>query len=141
VLRRRLLILSAVLLATGALAAALTPREVRKGATPTATAPPPTPPPAAGGTRARAAEVSATVDAQARRPAVVRTRQGTLVRLVVRVSAPDEVELEGLGRFAPADQYSPARFEFFADRAGSFPIRLREAGRAIGRLVVSARPL
>ena len=141
-LRRRLLLLAAVLLATGAIAAALTPRDLRQGDATTATTPPSPPPTtASGGTRPGARQRTATVDASLPKPVVVRVREGTLLRLVVKAPSPDEVELVGLGRFAPVDQYSPARFEFFATRGGTFPIRLRESDQTIGRLVVDARPL
>lgn len=136
--RRHLLLLAAVLLATGALAAALTPRDARRGDEAATTAAPA--PGAGGGTRPRAPERSATIDASARRQVVVRVREGTLLRLTVRAPSPDEVELSGLGRFQAVDQFSPARFEFFARREGSFPVRLRESGRTIGRLVVSGKP-
>lgn len=139
-LGRRLLILAAVLLATGAMAAALTPRDrSRKAEPPTATTA--TTPGATGGTAPGATVAAFTVDSAARRPGVVRVRRGALLRLLVKATGPDEVELVGLGRFEPVDRFSPARFEFFALRGGTFPIRLRSTGRVIGRLVVDAPPL
>ncbi|MDX6671504.1 MAG: hypothetical protein QOI91_1867 [Solirubrobacteraceae bacterium] len=139
-LGRRLLILAAVLLATGAMAAALTPRDRGRmtNAPTTSTA---TTPRATGGTVPGAAVAAFTIDSAARRPAVVRVRRGALLRLQVKSPSPDEVELVGLGRFEPVDRFSPARFEFFALRGGTFPIRLRGTGRVIGRLVVDAPPL
>jgi len=140
VLGRRLLILAAVLLATGAMAAALTPRDrTRKTEPPTTSTA--TTPGATGGTAPGATVAAFTVDSAARRPAVVRVRRGALLRLLVKATGPDEVELVGLGRFEPADRFSPARFEFFALRGGTFPIRLRSTGRVTGRLVVDAPPL
>lgn len=141
VLGRRLLILAAVLLATGAMAAALTPRDLRQGDEPRATTAAPPPPRSAGGTPPGAREASFVVDGSRRRPAVLRVRQGTLIHLSVKAPAPDEVELEGLGRSEPVDPYSPARFDFFAQGGGTFPIRLRQADREVGRLVIRARPL
>jgi len=137
-LGRRLLLLVAVLLATGAIAAALTPRDSNQ-TTPTATAP--TAPALAGpsgGTGAGAREVNRTVDAEGAEPAVVRARTGDLLNLVVRAPSPDVVELDGTGRFASVDSSTPARFNFFVENPGTFPIRLQESGREIGRLVVSA---
>ena len=137
-LGRRLLLLVAVLLATGAIAAALTPRDSGQ-TTPTATtSPAPTLPGATGGTGAGAREVTRTVDAEGAEPAVVRTRVGDLLHLVVRAPSPDVVELEGTGRFASVDPSTPARFDFFVESPGTFPIRLQETGQEIGRLVVSA---
>ncbi|MDX6698275.1 MAG: hypothetical protein QOE65_1672 [Solirubrobacteraceae bacterium] len=141
-LRRRLLVLAAVLLATGAIAAALTPRELRKGTATTPTSAAPAPPRApGGGTAAGTAEDVRVVDASAPRPAVVRARPGQLLRLRVRATAPDEVELVGLDRFASVDSFTPARFDFFPQRGGTFPIRLVGARRDVGRLVVDAPPL
>jgi hypothetical protein len=137
-LGRRVLLLVAVLLATGAIAAALTPRDSGKS-TPTATtSPPPTLPGATGGTGAGAREVTRTVDAEAAKPAVVHARVGNLLNLVVRAPSPDVVELDGTGRFASVDPSTPARFNFFVENPGTFPIRLQESGQQIGRLVVSA---
>jgi hypothetical protein len=143
-LGRRLLLLAAVLLATGAIAAALTPRELRQGdRETTATTPTVVPPQATGGTGAGAREITRTVDAsESRATTVVRARVGDLVQLFVKAPAPDEVELVGLGRFATVDASTPARFEFFAERAGSYPIHLQDADRDVGRLVVErAEPL
>jgi hypothetical protein len=137
-LGRRVLLLVAVLLATGAIAAALTPRDSGQ-TTPTTTAP--TAPAVAGpsgGTGAGAREVTRTVDAEGAEPAVVRTQVGDLLNLVVRAPSPDVVELDGTGRFASVDSSTPARFNFFVENPGTFPIRLQESGREIGRLVVSA---
>jgi hypothetical protein len=137
-LGRRLLLLVAVLLATGAIAAALTPRDSSEP-TPTTTAPTaPVVPGATGGTGVGAREVNRTVDAQGAEPAVVRARIGDLLNLVVRAPSPDVVELDGTGRFASVDSSTPARFNFFVENPGTFPIRLQETGQEIGRLVVSA---
>ncbi len=137
-LGRRLLLLVAVLLATGAIAAALTPRDSGQ-TTPTTTAPTaPVVPGATGGTGAGAREVNRTVDAEGAEPAVVRARIGDLLNLVVRAPSPDVVELDGTGRFDSVDSSTPARFNFFVENPGTFPIRLQETGQEIGRLVVSA---
>ena len=139
-LGRRVLLLVAVLLATGAIAAALTPRDLRDSdqTTPTTRSTPPTLPGATGGTGAGAREVTRSVDAEGAEPAVVRTQVGDLLNLVVRAPSPDVVELDGTGRFASVDASTPARFNFFVEKPGTFPIRLQESGREIGRLVVSA---
>jgi hypothetical protein len=143
-LGRRLLLLVAVLLATGAIAAALTPRDLRDSdQTTSTTAPPPAAttapglPGATGGTSAGTHEVNRTVDAEGAEPAVVRARMGNLLHLVVRAPSPDVVELDGTGRFDSVDSSTPARFDFFVETPGTFPIRLQETGREIGRLVVS----
>jgi hypothetical protein len=142
-LGRRLLLLVAVLLATGAIAAALTPRELRTtDRKTTATTPPVVAPGASGGTGAAAREITRSVDVEGREPAVVRARVGDLIRLSVKAASPDVVELVGTGRFEAVDAATPARFEFFAERPGSYPIHLQEADRDVGRLLVErAEPL
>jgi hypothetical protein len=137
-LGRRLLLLVAVLLATGAIAAALTPRDSSQTTPTTTTSTTPALPGATGGTGAGAREVTRTVNAEGAEPAVVRTRVGDLLHLVVRAPSPDVVELDGTGRFASVDSSTPARFNFFVENPGTFPIRLQETGQEIGRLVVSA---
>jgi hypothetical protein len=141
-LGRRLLLLVAVLLATGAIAAALTPRDLRDPQPTTATtstSPASTvPAEATGGTQAGAHEVSRTVDAERAEPAVVHARVGDLLHLTVHAPSPDVVELVGTGRVATVDASTPARFEFFVPNPGTFPIHLQESGQDIGRLVVAA---
>jgi hypothetical protein len=142
-LGRRLLLLVALLLAVGAIAAALTPRDLRgpdKTTTPTPTTST-VPSQATGGTAAGTHEINRTVDSQASEEAVVRAHVGDLLNLTVKVPSPDVVELDGLDRFDPADASTPAHFSFFLDRPGQFPIRLQESGREVGRLIVAAKPL
>lgn len=130
---RRLLLFAALLLAVGTLAAALAPSDLRRPADTQRTTPPPRAapgPPAPG-----RATVSRTLRARARGSQVVSAHLGDRVILTVEADAPDEVAL-GEQRFASVDAFSPARFDFIAERAGSFPIRLRQAGRELGRLVV-----
>jgi hypothetical protein len=138
---RRLLLLIAVLLGIGALAAAVMPRDLRIRADTATTAPAPAAP-----SRARAGpptpgteRVAHRIDAGLPGMPVVRANVGDLVDLSVAAPTPDEVELAGLGRFAAVDAYTPAHFEFLAERAGAFPIRLALAGRTVGRLDVRAR--
>jgi hypothetical protein len=137
-LARRLLLLAALLLATGAVAAALAPRdESGPTTTSTTTRPSATAPPAASGGTAPTREINRSVSAASPEPAVVRAHAGDLLNLVVAAPSADEVELVGLGRFQAVDEFSPARFNFFLSRVGTFPIRLRERDRDIGRIVVN----
>src|SRR3954451_1738632 len=122
-LGRRLLLLVALLLAVGAIAAALTPRDLRRGEDTTATTPPSTstvPTQATGGTGANAHEITRTVDADAAEEPVVRAQVGDLLHLSVKAPSPDVVEIQGLDRFAPVDASSPALFDFFLDSSGAF---------------------
>ena len=137
-LGRRLLLLSAILLATGAIAAALAPRDTGEPTTTTARPTTPTAPPASGGAAPmRPREFTRNVNASAREPAVVRGRSGDLLHLVVEAQSADEVELVGLGRYQAVDEFSPAPFNFFLGAVGTFPIRLRERAQDIGRIVVN----
>lgn len=139
-LGRRLLLLVAVLLATGAIAAALTPRELRPtDRKTTTTAPAPVAPADSGGLGTAGREITRTVDVEGREPAVVRIDEGDFLHLSVRAPSPDIVELLGTDRSAAVDPSTPARFDFIASRPGTFPIRLQETGRDAGRLVVTGR--
>src|SRR3954454_13717878 len=104
-LGRRLLLLAALLLAVGAVAAALTPRDLRRPAQTTHTTPTTSTAPtqATGGTGANAHEVSRTVDSEGPEEPVVPAHVGDLLDLTVKVFSPDVVELAGLGRFDAAD--------------------------------------
>jgi hypothetical protein len=134
-LARRLLVLAAVLLALGAVAASLAPRDLRGPTTaPTLPAPAPAPPLAPRVGR----DVALTVDASATRPGTVDATEGDHVRLTVRAPAPDSVEIVALGKSQPVDPYSPAIFDFVADRSGRFPVTLLQSGRRVATLRIVA---
>lgn len=120
---RRVLLLFAGLLALAALASAVAPREPIVREDPRDVAPP-------------AAEAPGVVRGRLPADRTVRATVGDVVELVVAVEAPDEVEIDAFGLDAPADQDSPARFTFIADRAGRYPVRLRFADRRVGVLEV-----
>ena len=138
-LLRRLLVLVVLLLVLLAVGNAIAPRESTRS-----TSPPPGPvttpssppvaepiPPAGPGTvelRLSAAKASARN--------VVRAQEGELVHLVVSGRVPGSVELSGYDLIEPVDAASPAEFDFFADHAGTFSVRLLESGAVVGRLRV-----
>jgi hypothetical protein len=134
-LARRLLVLAAVLLALGAVAASLAPRDLRQPGPTTnpATAPPPAPP------AVRGRDITLAVDAAAA-PATVAAGMDDHVHLTVRAQLPDAVSIPALGYIQPVDAYSPAVFDFVADRAGRFPILLAQSGRRVATLRVTATP-
>jgi hypothetical protein len=134
-LARRLLVLAAVLLALGAVAASLAPRDLR-GPTPAPTVPAPATAPPIAPRVGR--DLALTVDASAARPATVDAMQGDHVRLTVRAPTPDSVEIVALGKSQPVDAYSPAIFDFVADRSGSFPVTLLQSGRRVATLRIVA---
>jgi hypothetical protein len=130
---RRLIMILLVLLFVSSLTAALVPIDRSGDETSTTTAPPAAEPPAAELVHAR-------IDTRDKRPKTIRMQVGDQLALLVSGHAPDEVEIPRLDLLEPVDLGAPARFELLADAAGTYPIRLLEARRQIGRIVVSARP-
>jgi len=106
----------------------------------------PTTPPTSGSPPTRT--ISRTIAATSPTPPTVRARAGDVVKLAIVSSATGTVTLDGYDRIEPVGPQSPARFSFVAERAGSFPVRLRQSpagpgspregpqGRWIGLLVV-----
>lgn len=88
------------------------------------------------GPRPEPATISATLAPGAARQQRVRARLGDLVELRVLGTAPDSVTVTGYGEVQPVDPQNPARFDFIADRTGSFPVRFTASGRVAGVLVV-----
>lgn len=130
-----------VLLVIGAVAVAVAPQP-GPGPLPATTAP--TTSAAAPPDRSPARTVTLSLPAGSTAATVVRARAGDLVRLTVAAAAPGTVTIDGLDRLEPVDPDTPARFEFFADRPGAFPVRLAlasqgesEAPPAVGRLEIS----
>lgn len=135
---RRLAALLVVLLVIGAVAAALAPEPARQPAA-TATQPTTTTAP-----RTVARTIDLSLPAGSTSDDVVKARSGDLVRLTVASSAPGVVTIDGLDRREAAEPNSPARFEFFAEKTGTFAVRLApsaepagEAGAAVGRLEIA----
>ncbi|MFN8133103.1 MAG: hypothetical protein U0R70_16285 [Solirubrobacteraceae bacterium] len=138
---RRLVALLVVLLVIGAVAAAIAPQP-GPGPLPATTAPTTTA--AAPPDRSPARTVTLSLPAGSTPDDVVRARSGDLVRLTVAAAAPGTVTIDGLDRLEPVDPDTPARFEFIADRTGTFPVRLAlssqgaaEAPPAVGRLEIA----
>jgi hypothetical protein len=129
VLSRRLLLLAAVLMLLAALAASIAPRDLTQGDDP---------PPAAtdlpAGTSV-AREISAAPGAA---PARIAVSRGDLLQLEVSGETLDTVLLERLDLLDSIEPSTPARFNILVDApAGSYPIRLVEADRRIGSIVIS----
>lgn len=97
--------------------------------------------PSAGGPAAPAEQpdvIEQTISAEAAEATTVEIPLGATVRLTVTAKALDGVEIEALDRFAGVSPDAPAEFELYADRAGSYDVRLVESGRLVGRLEVSS---
>jgi hypothetical protein len=137
VLLRRLLILVVLLLVLLAVANAIAPRESTQSTSPppgpvtTPSAPVAEPVPPAPGS----VELSLSA-ARAGARNVVRANVGDLVHLVVSEPVPGSVGLSGYDLIEPVDADSPAEFDFVADQAGTFTVRLLESGAVVGRLRV-----
>ena len=118
------------------LAASVAPRP-QPAPRPTAREPVPTPEPAAPATalpQAVERTLSADLGAPDQR---VPARVGDTVELEITGDVLDTVVIDDLDRMEAIDPLSPARFEIYADRPGTYPIALLDAKRPIGALVVA----
>jgi hypothetical protein len=70
------------------------------------------------------------------RQRIVRVREGDLLALTVTADEADTAEIVPLGLQAQVAEGFPGRIEFLATRRGTYPVTLRIAGRAVGRVVV-----
>jgi hypothetical protein len=131
---RRLLIVMLVMLGISTVAAALVPTEPQdeREDEPTTTT-------SASAREPRGRLLRRTVDARGRRPEVVRVRVGDQLELLVGSRRSDVVEIAGLGELREVDRDAPARFDVLPFERGVHPIRLLEARRTIGRIVVDPR--
>ena len=137
-LLRRLLVLVVLLLVLLAVANAIAPRETTRSPSP-APGPVTTPSPVVAEPVPPAGSGTVELALSAAKPGarqVVRAQVGDLIHLVVSGGVPGSVELSGYDLIEPVDATSPAEFEFFADRAGTFAVRLTESGVLVGRLRV-----
>jgi hypothetical protein len=133
--RNRLLLFVVLLLGVAVVAAAVAPRDRDPFGTSTTDTTPPT------STTRRGPEIATIVRQMPRRdgrPAIVRAREGDLIRLVVNAPEPEQVIIGDNDSIEDAEPGTPARFEFFADEPGTLPVRL-ESGRLVGRIVIESR--
>jgi hypothetical protein len=127
VLARRMLLFAAVLLLLATLAAGIAPRP-----------PLPPPPPSSLPADPRTdGTVERVISADGARRASISVRRGEILRLQVSGKLLDSVLLDGLDQMEAVEPLTPARFELLAERAGTYPIRLVEADRQIGRIVIT----
>ena len=128
-LGRRFLVLLAVLIGLTVVAASVAPRQpaTRDQRAAEAT---PTPSPAAGDAEKTRAETLSTRGKRKR----VTVDRGTLLDLEVDGDELDSVSLEG--EVEVVTEETNARFNVYADTPGEYEIRLVEADRPVGTLVV-----
>ena len=70
---------------------------------------------------------AAPISFSAAEPKVRRLEAGRPATVAVKVPAPGQVELQGLGLSAPAEPLTPARFEVLERRPGSYDVRFTPA--------------
>ena len=147
---RRALLLFAIVLGVAALVASLSrPIDDRRGqsTTPTETEPetagpgPPTAAPGPGG--GEAAELPKTVSFDAAADESKRLQAGEAATVEVAVTEAGSVEIPDMGLTAPADRFTPARFDVLASRPGRYPLLFTPAGgegaEPAGELEVTSR--
>jgi hypothetical protein len=125
VLARRLLLLAAVLMLLGVIAAGLAPQDAAEDASLPASDLP------AGG------EVVEQLSADGSESRRVVVNRGDVLKLDISGTTADSVLIERLDRIESIDPSTPARFELLADApAGVYPIRLIDADRRIGAIEI-----
>ena len=135
---RRALLLFAIVLGVAAIVTSVSrPERAQRDAT--SGLPDAADPPAATGPLGdRPAPISITFSAT--EPTGRRLRAGRPAAVTVKVPAPGQVELEGLGLSAPAEPVTPARFEVLERRPGRHDVRFTPAeggeARSAGTLVI-----
>jgi hypothetical protein len=80
------------------------------------------------------------------RPRARALEAGVAAEVLVEVDLPGQVEIPDLGLAAPADEFTPARFDVLEHRPGRYPILFTAAGdeeedpAKAGTLVIEAAP-
>jgi hypothetical protein len=136
VVARRLIAVLIVLLVLSSLAAALLPDPAIQdrsttSATTTTTRAKPNP------NRGRLVHAAFNADSAAVERVTVNV--GDQLELRVRSTRSDEIEVRGFGEAATVDRFAPARFDLLAFDRGAFPVRMVEARRTVGTIVVRPR--
>jgi hypothetical protein len=126
---RRLLLLAAALMLLTALAVSLAPRDLTGGSGEAATG---------GGALPAGTTISEEIPAAPGSNSRIAVSRGDTLDLQVAGDVLDSVLIERLDRMDAIEPTTPARFDLLIDApAGSYPIRLVDADRRIGSIVVS----
>ena len=133
---RRLLVVMIVLLVLSTLAAALVPidRQRDRSASTTTTTTTTT----TAATRPSGQLIERTINAARRKLTAVRVAVGDQLALTVTSPRPDQVEIPGFGELEDVDPNFAAQFDLLAVEPGHYQVRLFEAERRIGTIVVTA---
>jgi hypothetical protein len=127
---RRLLILMLVLLGVSTVAAALVPVDRDAGGDDTTTTSTSTAEAATGELKDRS------IDAGADKPKTIRVHVGDQLQLRVKSRSADEVEIPALDELEDVDPAADAHFDLLLFEAGRYGVRLVEAERKIGTIIV-----
>jgi hypothetical protein len=71
---------------------------------------------------------------------IVHAAVGDRIVLEVKADAADQAQIAGYDLLEVVDPVSPANFDFIADEAGRFGVRLLSTGQVVGRVEVVERP-
>jgi hypothetical protein len=130
---RRLIILMLVLLAISSVAAALVPVDPEGLSDESTTISTHTPKRELPAGRL----VPKTIDADRDHPKTVRIELGDQLQLRVTSRRADQVEIPRVGELQDVDRFTPAEFDLLPFEPGSYPVRLVEAKRKVGRILVT----
>jgi hypothetical protein len=72
-------------------------------------------------------------------PKTVRIERGDELRLEVAAPFGADVEIAGFGLTAAVTPFAPAQFDLLATNIGTYPVRVVDSGRLVGRLLVGKR--
>jgi hypothetical protein len=134
---RRLVVVMLVLLAISTLAAALVPPPEERTRTGTQTTERKSR--QSRDDRASGELVKGRIDAGRDNPKQLRIERGDQLALTVLAPFGDDVEIPAFGLIETVDPFAAARFDLFANRSGTFPVRAVDANRVLGRIVVGPR--
>ena len=126
---RRLILAMIVLLVASSVAAALVPVEQGADQSSTETSPPGLPP--SGGRL-----VTKTLRAGAEHPQTIALELGDQLSLTVTSKVPDQVAVPELGELDDVERDAPAHFDLLPFEPGRYPVRLVDAKKAVGWIVV-----
>jgi hypothetical protein len=136
---RRLVAVLLLLLAISTLAAALAPQRPARDRGQAQTRPQTIDPPPAAPGPPRGRLVRARMNTSSGVVRSVRLRVGDQLLLDVLSRESDQVEIPVFGVVEAVSRDGPARLDLLATTAGTFPVRMVEADRVVGRLVVRRR--
>jgi hypothetical protein len=71
---------------------------------------------------------------------IVRAAVGDRIALEVKADTADQAQIAGYDLLEVVDPATPANFDFIADAAGRYGVRLLSTGEVVGRIEVVERP-